>query len=90
MTTEHCKSNNKTTVYKQILGIDSIIIGLLNSTVGTYFGEKAPFYIGKVVRHGSILTPLLFNIYAEKIMRETLDTWEGGIGIRGRLLLEIR
>ena len=39
---------------------------------------------------GCILSPLVFNIYAEKIMREALDKWEGGIGIGGRVVTNLR
>ena len=40
----------------------------------------AEFDIGKDVRQGCIVSPLLFDIYAEKTMREALDKWKGGIG----------
>ena len=43
------------------------------AAVKTEFGETKEFDIEKGVRQGCILSPLLFNIYAEKIMREALD-----------------
>ena len=46
------------------------------------FGETKMFVIGTGVRQSCILSPLLFNIYAEKIMTEAWDKWEGGIGIQ--------
>ena len=35
-------------------------------------------------------TPLLFNIYAENIMREALEEWESGISIGGRKVTKLR
>ena len=44
------------------------------------------FQIGKGVRPGCILSPCLFNFYAEYIMRNAgLDEAETGIKIAGRL-----
>ena len=42
------------------------------ATIITEFGETDTINIRKGVRQGCILSPLLFNIYAENIMREAL------------------
>ena len=41
------------------------------ATVTTGHGTKDWFQIGKGVRRGCILSPCLFNLYAEYIMRNT-------------------
>ena len=45
------------------------------ATVRTRHGTKDWFQIGKGFRQGYILTPCLFNLYTEYIMR---NTWAGG------------
>jgi len=35
---------------------------------------------------GCLLSPLLFNIYAETVMKEALDGLEEGIRVRGELV----
>ena len=60
------------------------------ATIRTEFGETDTINIGKGVRQGCILSPLLFNIYAENIMREALEDWDGGISIGGRMITNLR
>ena len=49
------------------------------------------FQIGKGVRHGYILSPCLFNLYAEYIMRNArLDEAQVGIKIAGRNINNLR
>ena len=49
------------------------------------------FQIGKGVLQGSILSPCLFNVYAEYIMRNAgLDEAQAGIKISGRNINNLR
>ena len=55
------------------------------ATVKTGHGTTDWFQIGKGVRQGCILSPCLFNLYAEYIMRNArLDEAQAGIKIAGR------
>ena len=55
------------------------------ATVRTGHGITDLFQIGKGVRQGCILSPCLFNLYAEYIMRNArLDEAQVGIEIAGR------
>ena len=55
------------------------------ATVRTGHGTTDWFQIGKGVRQGCILSPCLFNFYAEYIMRNAgLDEAQAGIKIAGR------
>ena len=55
------------------------------ATVRTGHGTADWFQIGKGVRQGCILSPSLFNFYAEYIMRNAgLEEAQAGIKIAGR------
>ena len=54
-------------------------------------GQTDWFQIGKGVRQGCILSPCLFNLYAEYIMRNAgLEETQVGIKIAGRNLNNLR
>ena len=57
------------------------------ATVRTGHGTTDWFQIGKGVHQGCILSPCLFNLYAEYIMRNAgLDEAEAGIKTAGRII----
>ena len=57
----------------------------------TGHGTTDWFQIGKGVRHGCILSPFLFNLYAEYIMRNAgLEEAQAGIKIAGRNINNLR
>ena len=59
--------------------------------VRTAHGTTDWFQIGKGVRQGCILSPCLFNFYAEYIMRNAgLEEAEAGIKIAGRNINNLR
>ena len=61
------------------------------ATVRTGHGTIDWFQIGKGVRQGCILSPFLFNLYAEYIMRNAgLEEAQAGIKMAGRNINNLR
>ena len=61
------------------------------ATVRTGHGTTDWFQIGKGVHQGCILSPCLFNLYAEYIVRNTgLDEAQAGVKIAGRNINNLR
>ena len=61
------------------------------ATVRTGHGTTDWFQIGKGVCQGCILSPYLFNLYAEYIMRNSgLDEAQAGIKTAGRNISSLR
>ena len=61
------------------------------ATVRTGHGTTDWFQIGKGIHQGCILSPSLFNLYAEYIMRNTgLEESQAGIKIAGRNINNLR
>ena len=61
------------------------------ATVRTGYGTTDWFQIGKGLHQGYILSPCLFNLYAEYIMRNAgLDEAQAGIKILGRNISNLR
>ena len=90
---KHCCSKAwRQSMHKRYSGISIRLTCLLRNlytgqeaTVRTGYGTTDWFQIGKGVRQGCILSPCLFNLYAEYIMRNTgLEEAQVGITIAGR------
>ena len=61
------------------------LVCMSEATVRTRHGTTDGFHIGKGVRQGYILSPCLFNLFADYIMRNArLDEAQAGIKIAGR------
>ena len=87
-----CMGHNKLWKILQEMGMPDHLTCLLRNlyagqkaTVRTEHGTTDWFQIGKGVRQGCILSPCLFNLYAEYIMRNAgLEEVQAGIKIAGR------
>ncbi len=89
-----CVEHDKLWTALDVLGIPLHLIMLIQleeATVYTTYGNTEWFKIGKGVRQGCILSPLLFNLYAETIMRK-LDLDESIIWVKigGRNINNLR
>ena len=89
-----CVDHNKLWKILQEMGIPDHLTCFLGNlyagqeaTVRTGHGTKDWFKIGKAIHQGSILSPCLFNLFAECIIRNAgLDEAEAGIKIAGRII----
>ena len=87
-----CVDHNKLWKILKEMGIPDHLTCLLRNvyagqeaTVRTGYGRTDWFQIGKGVRQGCILSPCLFNLYAEYIMRNAgLDEAQAGIHLQCR------
>ena len=93
-----CVNHNKLLKILKEMGIPDHLNFLLRNLyagqeaiVRTGQGTTDWFQIGKGVRQGCILSPCLFNLYAEYIMRNTgLEEAQAGIKIAGRNINNLR
>ena len=73
------------------MGIPDRLYAGQEATVRTGHGTTDWFQIGKGAHQGCILSPCLFNLYAENIMQNArLDESKAGIKITGRNINNLR
>ena len=93
-----CADDNKLWKLLKEMGISDHLTCLLRNlyagqeaTVRTGHGTTDWFQIGKGLHQGCILSPCLFNLYGEYIMRNArLDEAQAGIKIAGRNINNLR
>ena len=98
LTIVDCVDHNKLWKILREMGIPDHLTCLLRNLYGgqeakirTGHGTTNWFQIGKGVHQGCILSPCLFNLYAEYIMRNArLDEAQGGIKITRRNIYNLR
>ena len=93
-----CVAHNKLWKVLKEMGIPDHLTCLLRNlyagqeaTIRTEHGKTDWFQIGKEVYQGCVLSPCLFNLYAECIMRNAgLDEAQAGIKFAGRNINNLR
>ena len=93
-----CVDHNKLWKILKEMGIPDHFTCLLRNlyagqeaTVRTGYGTTDCFYTGKGLRQGCILSPCLFNLYAEYIMRNAgVEEVQAGIKIAGGNINNLR
>ena len=93
-----CVDHNQLWKILKEMGIPDHLTRLLKNlyagqeaTARTWHGTTDWFQIGKGVHQGYILSPCLFNLYAEYIMRNSgLEEAQAGIKIAGRNINNLR
>ena len=93
-----CVNDNKLSKILKEMGLSDHLTCLLRNlyacqeaTVRTGHGTTDRFQIGKGVRQGCILSPCVFNLYAEYILRKAgLEEAQTGIKTSGRNINNLR
>lgn len=97
-----CVDHRKLWATLREMGLSEHLIRMIKSlydnqaaVVRTESGDSDSFKVGKGVRQGCILSPILFNLYAEAVMREALqdddeDEMNAGIRMGGRRIKDLR
>ena len=79
----HSISTNLIRVIKNLYNKATSAV-LFNSSIGDWFRTT----VG--VRQGCLLSPILFNIFLERIMTDALEDYEGTVSIGGRTITNLR
>lgn len=92
-----CVNWNKMWSIMAEMGVPNHLVWLLkklygNNTTSVRINNtySKQFRLGAGVRQGCVVSPLLFNIYSEYIMRSVFENWNGGITVGGRRINNLR
>ena len=92
-----CVSHNQLWQIMRQMGFPMHIVDLMcslykeqESAVRTSYGDTNWFRIERGVRQGCVMSPTLYNIYSEEIMREIFLDYEGGVKVGGRQITNLR